>query len=77
MKTKSRSGLIAKLAYIIGGFNASDKSCGRFGSHVDLNDDEEIAFYVYKTISNDACAPLKKEIIDLKAQLFDLQNLKK
>ncbi len=74
MKNESRTSIIAKLAYLHGGHNASENSWGRLGMVVDTNDDKAVAEYFYREISKDAREPLEKEIIKLKALIFDLQN---
>ena len=71
-KRGSRDGLIAKLAYLHGGHNANEESCGRLALCVDVEDDDAVARYFYKTISSDARRPLEEEIKSLKAKLFDL-----
>mgnify|MGYP000237488276 CR=1 FL=1 len=74
MKNNSRNGLIAKLAYLHGGHNASENSHGRLRMVVDINDDQAVANYFYQSISDDARKPLEQEILKLKAKLFDLTN---
>lgn len=75
-KTTTKTGVIAKLAYWHGGHNASDNSWGRLGMQCDTEDDEDVASYFYHSIKEDAEKPLKQEIQELKAKLFDLQNRK-
>lgn len=75
-KSNSRTGLMANLAYNMGGHNASNTSCGRLALCVDVDDDEKVARYFYDEIWSDAQRPLIEEIIKLKALLFDLQNPK-
>lgn len=70
----TRNGVISRLAYWHGGHNASESSCGRLGMQCDLNDDEAVASYFYHAIREDAEEPLKAQIQELKAQLFDLQS---
>ena len=73
----TRNGVMARLAYWHGGHNASETSTGRLGMQCDLNDDEAVASYFYHTIRKDAEEPLKAQIQELKAQLFDLQEAAK
>ena len=70
----SRTSVIAKLAYWHGGHNASENQWGRLSMMVDVEDDEAVAEYLFKAISNDARKPLEAEIIRLKALLFDSEN---
>lgn len=41
---------------------------------VDTDDDEAVASYFYHSITEDAQKPLKEEIKELKARIFDLQD---
>jgi hypothetical protein len=70
-----RRSIIAKLACLHGGHNASSNSWGRLGMQVDTDDDNALAKYFYKEISADARKPLEEEIKNLKARLYDLQKL--
>lgn len=72
----SRTSLIAWLAYLMGGFNASaGTSMGRFRSEVkDINNDEEVALRLISIISEDAQRELKEENKRLKAEIYDLRN---
>jgi hypothetical protein len=76
MKEKnSRNGLISWLAYVHGGHNASPgTSSGRLWTMVDIDDDEAVARYFYKAITDDAEYELKNEITKPKAKIFDLKN---
>lgn len=74
VQDNARRSIIAKLAYWHGGHNASEVSWGRLGMVVDTTDDEAVAEYFYKEIRNDATQRLEREINQLKAKLYDLQN---
>jgi len=70
IKLPSRTGVIAKLAYLHGGHNASENSWGRLGMMVDTENDAAVAGYFYNSITEDAKKPLEAEIMKLRAQLF-------
>ena len=74
-KENSRTSLISWLAYMHGGHNAGGGSgWGRLGLCVDTEDDEAIARYFQKEITNDAQIRLKKENAELKAEIYDLNK---
>lgn len=79
MLPPSRTGIISWLAAFNGGHNSSPPvSWGRLNMQIkDMKDDEAVARYLYNEIKADAEKPLKKEITELKAQLFDAMKPKK
>lgn len=75
MKKPNRTTLLSNFCYFIGGFNASENSYGRLGLSVkNVNDDNEVVEYLLSQYKYDVTHRLEKEIVELKAKLFDLQN---
>tara|TARA_R110000744_G_scaffold10369_14_gene32425 strand:- start:351 stop:1190 length:840 start_codon:yes stop_codon:yes gene_type:complete len=58
----TRNGVVSRLAYYMGGHNASEKSPGRLQLSVDVSDDDALANYFYDTISEDAIKGYKDEV---------------
>ncbi len=80
MKTKSsRLGVISWLTYLLGGYNANaGTSWGRLElSCPDVGNDEAVARHILSEHESDIEQPLKKEIAELKAKLYDYENPKR
>ena len=71
----TRTTLLANFAYIIGGFNASEKSYGRLEMHVrNIDDDKEVVDYLLKEYKDDVTKNLIEENTKLKAKLYEIQK---
>lgn len=77
MNNSEREQFFSKLAYLIGGWNASfGTNMGRLREWDQYfnGDDKELMFYMLERHKVDVTYELKNEIKELKVKLFDLQN---